>query len=96
MADIRIQRTTSQSIYLYNLSLKQTKNDELYGYGIRVFKNGAWGFAHCNVFTKEKVIETVKKSLKTAELSGIRKRGAGLKLATERSYQAVYKNTTSN
>jgi TldD protein len=43
-ADIRIQKTIDQVIYLQNLSLKHTSNDVQQGYGIRVFKNGAWGF----------------------------------------------------
>jgi len=61
-ADIRIQRSSTEMIYLRNLSLKNTSLNEIYGYGIRVFKDGAWGFAHNNVFTEDQVNETVKKA----------------------------------
>ncbi len=63
-ADIRIQKTTDQVIYLQNLSLKHTSNNVLQGYGIRVFKDGAWGFAHSNVFNEEAVLATVKRQLR--------------------------------
>lgn len=90
-ADIRIQKTSSQMIYLRNLSLKNTNNNTLYGYGIRVFKNGSWGFAHSNVFTKEAVISTVDKAFEIAKLSGIVNQNNGLSLAEERSYIDTYK-----
>jgi len=43
-ADIRIQRSNTEMMYLRNLSLKLSNLNETYGYGIRVFKDGAWGF----------------------------------------------------
>ncbi len=90
-ADIRIQNTHKESIYLRNLSLKNTSDNVIYGYGIRIMKNGAWGFAHNNIFSKEAVVATVKKAFNTALLSSQIKNGKGLKLAYERSYKAKYK-----
>ncbi len=90
-ADIRIQKTHSEMIYLRNLSLKNTSDSVVYGYGIRVLKNGAWGFAHNNIFNKETVIATVKKAYEIACISAQVKNGEGIKLATERSYIASYK-----
>lgn len=90
-ADIRIQKTTDQTIYLHNLSLKNTSMDTIHGYGIRVFKDGAWGFAHSHVFTDDAVAATVKRALEIALLSARAKKGAGLVLAPERSYIATYK-----
>ncbi len=89
-ADIRIQKTTDQVIYLHNLSLKNTSTDITDGYGIRVFKDGAWGFAHCNKFSDDQVAATVKKAMDIARLSAQVKKGAGLTLAAERSYIASY------
>jgi TldD protein len=89
-ADIRIQRTQSEFIYLRNLSLKNTSMNELYGYGIRVLKNGAWGFVHSNIFTEDAVIKTTKRAYSLAEQSGRLKNGKGLKLAHERSYIDSY------
>lgn len=90
-ADIRIQKTESEFIYLRNLSLKSTSTNELHGYGIRVFKNGAWGFAHSNIFDEEAVIKTVKRAYALAEQSMRLKHGNGLRLAQERSYIDSYK-----
>ncbi|MDD3870116.1 MAG: TldD/PmbA family protein [Candidatus Cloacimonetes bacterium] len=90
-ADIRIQKTIDQVIYLQNLSLKHTSNDVQQGYGIRVFKNGAWGFAHSNIFSDEAVLATVKKAYETAILSAEVNKDKKLSLAPERSYLATYK-----
>ncbi len=90
-ADIRIQRSTTETIYLHNLSLKNTSTDILDGYGVRVFKDGAWGFAHSNVFTDDQVAATVKRALEIARLSAKAKKGKGLVLAEERSYIASYR-----
>ncbi len=90
-ADIRIQKTTDQVIYLQNLSLKHTATDVLHGYGIRVFKDGAWGFAHSNVFSDEAVLATVQKAYEIATLSASVNKHHKLRLAPERSYIATYK-----
>lgn len=90
-ADIRIQKTRSESIYLRNLSLKNTANSVFYGFGIRVLKNGAWGFAHNSVFTEDAVLETVKKALEIAGNSAKIKNGKGIVLAHERSYIDTYR-----
>ena len=85
-ADIRIQRTQTEMVFLRNLSLKNTAVNELHGYGIRIFKNGAWGFAHSNQFHQQDVIKTVERAYYLAEQSGRVKNGNGLQLATERGY----------
>ena len=90
-ADIRIQKTRTEMIYLRNLSLKNTSLNEIYGYGIRVFKDGAWGFAHSNVFTKDAVNETVNKAFFIANQSARIKHGNGLRLAHERGYIDTYR-----
>lgn len=90
-ADIRIQRTTDQVILLRNLSLKSANTSVIDGYGIRVFKNGAWGFAHNNVYSEEAVLATVQKAFEIAELSATVNKDNKLRLAPERSYIASYK-----
>ncbi|PKN80903.1 MAG: TldD/PmbA family protein [Candidatus Cloacimonetes bacterium HGW-Cloacimonetes-1] len=89
-ADIRIQKTTKQQIYLQNLSLKHTSNQILEGYGIRVFHDGAWGFAHSSVFSNDAIVSTVQRAVQIAKLSATAKRGNGMSLAPERSYIADY------
>lgn len=90
-ADIRIQKTTDQVIFLRNLSLKSANTSVLNGYGIRVFKDGAWGFAHNKVFNDEAVLATVQKAFDIATLSASVNKKKKLRLAPERSYIASYK-----
>lgn len=90
-ADIRIHKTTTESIFLRNLSLKNTAQQEMYGYGIRIFRNGAWGFAHSNVFSDAALLKTVKRANELALQSGRLRHGSGLNLATERSYIDTYR-----
>jgi len=89
-ADIRIQKTTDQVIFLRNLSLKNTSNNVLDGYGIRVFKDGAWGFAHSSRFSEEELLATVKRAYEIATLSASVNKNKKLRLAPERSYIASY------
>lgn len=89
-ADIRVQKTTDEVIYLQNLSLKNTSNSVLYGYGVRFFKDGAWGFAHSNVFSDEAVLKTVRRAAEIATLSASVNKNKKLRLAPERSYIATY------
>ncbi|MCD4828649.1 MAG: TldD/PmbA family protein [Candidatus Cloacimonetes bacterium] len=89
-ADIRIQKTRSEMIYLRNLSLKNTSSGVVDGYGIRVLKDGAWGFAHNNVFSKDAVQATAKKAAEIATQSARVKNGPGIRLTSERSYLDTY------
>lgn len=89
-ADIRIQKTRTERIVLQNESFKDTSNNVLHGYGIRVLKNGAWGFAHSGLFEREEVLRTVKKALEIAKHSASVKKGKGIVLAPERSYIDCY------
>lgn len=90
-ADMRLQKTRREFIYLRNLSLKNTSNTVNHGYGIRIFKNGAWGFAHNNVFTVDAVKKTVEKAYEIAAQSKRVVYGEGLTLATERAYIDTYR-----
>ncbi|MDD3535935.1 MAG: TldD/PmbA family protein [Candidatus Cloacimonetes bacterium] len=90
-ADIRIQKTTDETVFLQNLSLKHVESSVLEGYGIRVFKDGAWGFAHNHVFSDEAVLATVQKAFEIATLSAKVNRKKKLRLSPERSYIASYR-----
>ncbi|MCL2063360.1 MAG: TldD/PmbA family protein [Candidatus Cloacimonetes bacterium] len=89
-ADIRIQRTTQEWIYLEDTSFKQNAQGTIYGYGIRVLKDGAWGFSHSNIFSEEAVKKTTQKAFDIAKFSAKLKKGDGIKLANEKSYIAKY------
>ena len=66
-ADIRIQQTTSERIYLEDISFNENVLSTVYGYGIRVLYNGAWGFAHSNIFADEAVKKTTQKAFEIAK-----------------------------
>ncbi len=89
-ADIRIHRTKREFIFVRDLSLKEFGDDDIYGYGIRVFKNGAWGFAHNKLFTKDAVIETVKRAFNIAKASAEINKNSQLRLTPERGYIDTY------
>jgi TldD protein len=89
-ADIRIQRTKREFIFIRDLSLKEFEDEDTYGYGIRVFKNGAWGFAHNNIFTKDEVIKTVKRAYNIALASADINKNSQLRLTPERGYIDTY------
>lgn len=89
-ADIRVQKTSDEVVMLRNLSLKNTSHNVIYGYGIRVFYQGAWGFAHNNVFSEKAVLATTEKAFEIAKLSASVNKDKKLRLAPERSYIAKY------
>ncbi len=90
-ADIRIQRTRSERIFLQNQSIKNVNNSELNGYGIRFFKDGAWGFASNYKFNADEVAKTVRKAKEIAENSAKINKDRKLTLATERGYIDSFK-----
>jgi TldD protein len=85
-ADIRIQYSRSERIYLQNTSIKGVNNSELNGYGIRFFKEGAWGFASNYKFTADEVARTVHRAKEIALNSARINRDRKLTLASERGY----------
>lgn len=89
-ADIRIQHDKKESIELQDLNLKRTVLSRSKGYGVRILKDGAWGFAHCSVFSREELIKTVDKAMEMAKLSSAHRNGDGIVLAHERSYLDSY------
>ncbi len=85
-ADIRIQYTKSEQIFLHNRSIKNVDNSELHGYGIRFFKDGAWGFASNYKFSADEVAKTVHRAKEIAVNSARINKDRKLVLATERGY----------
>ncbi|MBN1968465.1 MAG: TldD/PmbA family protein [Candidatus Delongbacteria bacterium] len=91
-ADIRIMETFTEFLFLQDLSLKVNSANKRYGYGIRVLKNGAWGFAHNNSFTKDAISETVKKAYSSAVFFSKFNKTRKIELVHERSYIDEFKS----
>ncbi len=82
-SDIRITDDRSQRIVLIDRSPKEIGDEDIYGFGVRILKNGAWGFASSNRITRKEIEKTVKKAYSIAEASSLVSRENGIELAKE-------------
>jgi len=71
--DIRIIDGRSESIELKNRKTEGISAKASLGYGIRVIKDGSWGFASASTFTNAALGRTVKLALKIARASSLAK-----------------------
>ncbi len=53
-ADIRVSRYDNQRIATREQQVRSIASSSSYGYGVRVLKRGAWGFAASNDFSKSR------------------------------------------
>ena len=70
-ADIRILRREQQELSLKNGNVENIAHGEDFGFGVRVLKNGAWGFASSRTLSPEKVQEITAMAVRIAEASAI-------------------------
>ena len=73
-ADVRISEILNEVLTVKDgepesVNLLQTK-----GFGVRVIKDGAWGFAGSVVMSKEEVLNTVERAVEIAEASALLKK----------------------
>ncbi len=90
-ADIRIINQRDQSILMLDLSPKQIIDEEIVGFGVRVLKNGAWGFAASSCVNKESINSVVREALQLAIASSKIKEGKGVVLASEPIHKDHFK-----
>ncbi len=67
--DCRFVRIEEETIHMENGRVSTLKRDEDQGIGIRVIKDGAWGFAATSKLTKEDVQRTAKLAVRVANAS---------------------------
>lgn len=65
--DVRVILRTSEDIAVGNRECEAAHVSDSYGFGVRVLKNGFWGFAACNDVTTDRIDETVERALLTAD-----------------------------
>ena len=70
-SDIRITDDRSQQVTLLDRSPKEIRDETTYGFGIRVLKNGAWGFASSNRVNKKEIERIVKKAFSVSKASAL-------------------------
>lgn len=82
-SDIRVTDDRSQRIVIMDRSPKEIRDENIYGFGVRVLKDGAWGFASSNNISKKEIGKIVKKAFSIAKASSILSRKKGISLAQE-------------
>jgi len=82
-SDFRITDDRSQRIVLVDRSPKEILDEDIYGFGVRILKDGAWGFASSNRITKKEIERIVKKAYTVAKASSLLAQDNGIKLARE-------------
>lgn len=68
-ADIRIVEHDAQNLATKDGVVEAAESSNSKGYGVRILKDGAWGFAGSNDFSKEGYGRTVRRALEIAESS---------------------------
>ena len=68
-ADIRVIAKTKESIEVKNGLVKKLKRSYDLGAGIRVIKNGAWGFAATSKLTRDEIAKTARLATRIADTS---------------------------
>ncbi len=74
--DIRIIKRERQEISLKSGNVEAISSSEDLGFGVRVLKNGAWGFASSRVVSPQKIEEITSKAIEIAEASSLVKEKA--------------------
>lgn len=88
-ADMRLIETKVESIVVKDGTIGSLVQEETIGFGIRVIKDGAWGFASSDVMTKEEINKTAALAVSIAEASSLCKKKE-VKLADEPAYQDIW------
>ena len=68
-ADVRIVLRTAQSLTVANEQPEGVMFDESFGFGVRVFHRGGWGFAASAGLNREDLVETVNAAVEISQSS---------------------------
>ena len=88
-ADIRINRYDYEAVAARERRIQFLSADSSFGYGVRVLKKGAWGFAASNNFSEESLAATVQLAVEIAEANAALQQQP-VRLAPEKAYQAKW------
>ena len=88
--DIRILDQRSESIELKNKITEGISSRQSIGYGIRIIKNGSWGFASSSVFTRAALNKAVRLAVKIAKASALAK-NKDIRLSSVHPLEANYR-----
>jgi TldD protein len=88
-ADVRIIETAREAISVRNGALGEISQEDDAGFGVRVLKNGAWGFACAPRVSKAEIERVAARAVEVAEASAIVKR-SDVRLAEEPAWQDTW------
>jgi TldD protein len=90
-ADIRINQYLRESIFTREHQVRSIDSDSSFGYGVRVLKNGSWGFAASAEFNRKTLAEVVRQAVEIAEANAAL--GARpVQLAPEKAHRDSWKS----
>lgn len=89
-ADVRVVEKESQSIATKDGVVEALESSNSVGFGVRVLKNGAWGFAASHDMTRRGIDRTVKRAVEIAEASA-RHSDADVALDAQKPIKVTYK-----
>ncbi len=85
-SDIRVTDDRSQRIVIIDRSPKEVKDETIYGFGVRILKDGGWGFASSNKVNKSEIEKVVKNAFSIAKASSLLSGEKKITLAPEPTY----------
>ena len=88
-ADIRINRYDREFVGARERRIQTLSSDTSFGFGVRVLKKGAWGFAASNDFSEKTLAASVEQAVAIAEANaGLQQQP--VRLAPEKAYRAKW------
>lgn len=91
-ADIRHQRTSIEDIKVKNGNVEALSRNDARGFGIRVIKNGAWGFAASSILNLDEMKRVANAAIEIAKASATTKK-EDVRLTPTQIYQDKYKSS---
>lgn len=86
--DVRVEEYTYEAITIKNGIVENVATITASGFGVRVLKNGAWGFAASSEISALQAEQIIKKAVELANASGIR--NPGIELGNEKIPSGEY------
>jgi TldD protein len=90
-ADIRHQKKSTEDIRVKNGNVEALSRNDDQGFGIRVIKNGAWGFAASSVLNLDEMKRVAEAAIEIAQASALTKK-EDVKLTPTEIDQGSYKS----
>ncbi len=88
--DVRVEEGKRQIVFVKNGVVEGVSTDTTYGFGVRVLKNGAWGFAASNDLSALSAEKVIKRAIDLAEAASLS--GPGIELGNEEIVSGEYES----